>query len=56
MSYQIIQLGRCHATIDTGDDLLGDGDRVDMVHVKAIAQTRDTRCDLVELDALLAPI
>lgn len=27
-----------------------------MVHVKAIAQTRDTRSDLVELDALLAPV
>jgi hypothetical protein len=55
-AYQIIELGGCDAAIDTRDDLLGDGHRVDVVHVQAIAEARDACCDLVELDALLAPI
>lgn len=53
---EIVQLDGCDTSVDTTDDLLRDLDRVDMVHVKTIAQSRDTRRDLVELDALLASI
>lgn len=53
---KIVQLDGCNTSVDTTDDLLRDLDRVDMVHVKTIAQSRDTRRDLVELDAFLASI
>jgi hypothetical protein len=36
-AYKIVKLSRCDTSIDTRDDLLGDGDGVDMVRVKAIA-------------------
>ena len=55
-AYQIIELRCCDATIDTRDDFLGDGHRVDVVDVEAVTQARDAGCDLVELNALLAPI
>lgn len=53
---KVVQLDGCDTSVDTTDDLLCDLHRVDMVHVKTIAQSRDTRRDLVELDALLASI
>ena len=49
-------MSRGNTSIDTRDDLLSDSNRVDMVHVKAIAEPRDSSCDLVELDALLASV
>lgn len=55
-TYKIIELNGGDTTIDTRDDLLGDGDRVDVVHVEAITQPGDTGRDLVELNALLASI
>lgn len=53
---KIVQLDGCDTSIDTTNDFLGDLNRVDVVHVQTIAQSRDTRRDLVELDALLASI
>ena len=53
---QIVELCCCDTTVDTRDDLLGDGDWVDVVRIKPIAQTRDASCDFVELNALLAPV
>lgn len=53
---QIIQLSRSNATIDTRDNLLSDGNGVYVVHVKAITQSRNSCCDLVELYTLLASI
>ncbi len=51
-TYKIIQLNRRHTAVHTRDDLLGDRNGVDMVHVKTIAQSRDASCDLVELHTL----
>jgi hypothetical protein len=42
--------------VDTRDDLLCDLCGVDMLRVKAITQSRNTSCDLIELNALLASI
>jgi hypothetical protein len=42
--------------VDTRDNLLSDGCGIDVLSVEAITQTRDTSCDLVELDTLLAAI
>lgn len=53
---KIVQLDGCDTSVDTTNDFLGDLNRVDVVHVQTIAQSRDTRRDLVELDALLASI
>jgi hypothetical protein len=53
---EIVKLDCRDTTVYTVDDLLCDHDGVDMVHVKTITQSRDTRCDLVELDAFLASI
>ena len=56
MSYKIVELNSGDTSVDTRDDLLGDGYGVDMVHVKAITQPRDTGSNLVELNTLLAAI
>lgn len=53
---QIVQLDCGDASIDTRDDLLSDCDGVYMVHIKAITESGDTCCDLVELDTLLASV
>jgi hypothetical protein len=42
--------------VDTRDDFLGDSCGIDMFGIKSITQSRDTGCDLVELDTLLASI
>jgi hypothetical protein len=55
-AYQVVKLHSCDAAIDTRDDLLGDGDGVDVFHIEAVTQSRDTSRDLVELDTLLASI
>ncbi len=55
-TYKVVKLYRRDAAVHAGDDLLGYGHGVDVVHVQAVAQPRDARRDLVELDALLAPI
>lgn len=55
-THEIVELDSCHTSVDTGDDLLGDGDRINMLSVEAVTQPRDTSSDLVELNALLAPI
>lgn len=36
---KIVQLDGCDTSVNTTDDLLCDLDRVDMVHVKTIAQS-----------------
>ena len=55
-TYKIVQLDSSNSAIDTGDDLLSNGNRINMVHVQAVTQSGDTGSDLVELDALLAAI
>ena len=42
--------------VDTRDDLLGDCCSIDMFGIESITQSRDTSCDFVELNALLAPV
>jgi hypothetical protein len=53
---QVIQLDCVDALVDTGNDLHGNSSSVDMVGVEAVTQPRDTSCDLVELDTLLASV
>lgn len=55
-TYQVIKLNGSDTTIHTRDDLLGDGNGVNMVGVESVTQTRYTGGDLVELDTLLAAI
>lgn len=55
-TYEIIQLRGCDTPINTRNHLLGDRDGIDMLHVESITQAGNPRCDLVELNALLAPI
>jgi hypothetical protein len=54
--YQIIELYRRDTLVDTRDDLLGNSRGVNMIGVEAVTQPRNTGCDLVELNAFLAPI
>lgn len=53
---QIVELDGCDTAIHTTDHLLGNLDRINMHWVKTVTESRHTRCDLVELDALLATI
>jgi hypothetical protein len=53
---QVVQLHGRNALVDTRDDLLGDGNGIDMIWVEAIAQAGNASGDLVELDALPAAI
>jgi hypothetical protein len=53
---EIIELDSRDTLIYTRDDLLGDGSRIDMVGIEAIAQPRDSGCDFVELNAFLASV
>lgn len=55
-TYKIVELNGCNTTIDTRDDLLGNGHRVYMVHVKTVTEPGDSCRDLVELDAFLTSI
>lgn len=55
-TYQVVELNGSHTLVDAVDDLHGDGGRIDVLWVEAITESRDTGCDLVELDALLAAI
>lgn len=50
-AHQVVQLDGGNALVNTRDDLLCDSSRIDMVRIKTIAQSRDTRSDFVELDA-----
>lgn len=56
LTHQIIELNGGDTTIDTRDNLLGDGDGIDMVHVQTVTQSGNTGRDLVELNTLLAAI
>ena len=55
-TYQIVELDGVNTLVDACNDLHGNGCRIDMVWVKTVTQSRDTCCDLVELNAFLAPI
>lgn len=55
-AHKIVELRSCDTSIDTRYDLLGDCHGVDVVWVEAITESGHTGGDLVELDALLAPI
>lgn len=56
ITYQVVKLHRSDTAVDAGDDLLSNGNGVDMVGIQAVTQPGDTSCDLVELNALLASI
>ena len=56
MAYEIVKLNSSYTAIDTRDNLLGDGDRINMLRVEAVTQPGNTGSDLVELDTLLAAI
>ncbi len=49
-------MDRGDAAVHARDDLLGDGDRINVVHVQAITEPGHAGSDLVELDALLASV
>ena len=55
-TYKIVQLDCGYAAIDTRDDLLSDGNRVNVLRVETVTQSRDAGSDFVELDAFLASI
>ena len=55
-AHQIVQLNRGDALIDTRDDLLGDGSSVNEFRVHTIAETGNTRSDLVKLYPLFAVV
>ena len=55
-TYKVVKLYRCDTLVDTRDDLLGDCCSIDMFGVQSITQSRNTSCDLVELNALLASV
>lgn len=56
LSYQIVKLYCGNSLVDTRDNLLCDRSCVNMVCIEAITQSRDTSCDFVELNALLAAV
>ena len=53
---QVVKFDRGHAGVDAVDDLNGDGDGVDEVHVESVAEFLDPRSDLVEVDELPAAV
>lgn len=53
---QVVEFDGRDSLIDTRDDFLCDGCRVDMIRIEAIAQSRDSGSDLVELNAFFASI
>ena len=55
-TYKIVKLNGSDALVDSRDDLLSDGSGINMLSIKAIAETRDTSSDLVKLNTLLASI
>ena len=55
-TYQVIKLYCRNTLVDTRDDLLCDCSCINMVGIESVAQSRDTSCDLVELNALLASV
>ena len=55
-THQVVQLDCRHSLVDTRDDLLCNGGSINVLRVKAVAQSHYTGCDLVELHAFLASI
>lgn len=55
-AYQVIELDGVDTLVDTGDDLLGNGGSIDVLGIEAVTEPRNTRRDLVELDAFFASI
>ena len=53
---QVVEFDGRDSLIDTRNDFLCDGRRVDMIRIEAIAQSRDSGSDLVELNAFFASI
>ena len=56
LTYEVIKLDCGYTLVDTRDDFLCDCCSVNMVGVEAITQSRNTSCDFVELDTLLATV
>jgi hypothetical protein len=54
--YQVIQLNSGDTLVNTRDDLLRDSSGIDVFWIKAIAQSRYTSSDLVELYAFFASV
>lgn len=55
-TYQIIKFNCRYTLVYAIDDLQSDSSGINMIRVQAITQSRDTSCDLIELNAFLAPI
>lgn len=55
-TYQIIKFNCSNTLVDTRDDLLGDCCGINMFSVESVTQSRNSGCDLVELNTLLATI
>ena len=55
-TYEIVELNGSHTLVDPRDDFLGNGSGVDVLWVKAIAETRNSSCNLVELDTFFSTI
>lgn len=55
-TYQVVQLNGANTLVDTRDDLLCDSSSIDMLRVKAVTKSRDTRSDLIELYAFFASV
>lgn len=55
-TYQVVQFNGTNTLVDTRNDLLCDSSSIDMLGVKAVTKSRDTRSDLVELYALFASV
>ena len=53
---QVVEFNGRYALIDARYDLLGDGSCINVLWIKAIAQSRDTSSDLVELNAFFASV
>jgi len=55
-TYQVVQLNGANTLVDTRDDLLCDSSSINMLRIKAVAKSRDTRSDLIELYAFFASV
>lgn len=55
-THEVVELDRGNTLVDTRDDLLRYGRRVDVIAIEAVTQSGHTCCDLVELYAFFATI
>ena len=53
---KVVEFNSCYTLVDARYNLLGDGSCINMLWIEAIAQSRDTSCDLVELHAFFTSV